>query len=446
MDNNPAVEPKPGVTPSPATPEPRSTSAGYSTNGPETSLSSKARTFHAPREGTKAIENGLKELPARKKEPLALFCYEGPDSVVGLHVARLASTFAQRGRAVSLFARQAFPKLEGVTVHAVGGGEGELLSGVADYTRRACTAFQQHFPARAARPLLVAHEWSTVEAASTLKQHIDGEMLLSLHTLERQRSAVDSDLSKRIDDLELSGVREARAVLLHNDEAGELLRHRYPECATRLARCREPFPVHKFTGLADAGTVKARYQVGPVDPVILYLGDMNERHGPDVLMKAAPAILRNHPQTHFVFVGDGALYWPMRVYARYLLLEHRVRLVGHVEGQMLYELIQAADLIVAPSREHTEWWPFQAAWAARRPVVATHAFAGAPLEHERDCVLVYPHESSVVWGVERYLYDAGLRDKTTQRGYEKLEERFGWNSVADHIDDLMGVEKASGGC
>ena len=91
--------------------------------------------------------------------------------------------------------------------------------------------------------------------------------------------------------------------------------------------------------------------MGPVDPTILFIGDLSDQYGPDLLVKALPGILKNHKQARLVVVGDGPLYWPLRVFTRYLLLEHAVRLPGSVEGQALHELIQAADVVVVPSRE-----------------------------------------------------------------------------------------------
>jgi glycosyltransferase involved in cell wall biosynthesis len=102
-------------------------------------------------------------------------------------------------------------------------------------------------------------------------------------------------------------------------------------------------------------------------------------------------------------------------------------------------LVEAADIIALPSRDSTPWWPIQAAWAAQRPVVATHKAAPALLEHERDSVLVYPVEQSLVWGIERLLYDPALCVTLGQNGREKLEERFGWNNVAEQLEELMGV-------
>jgi glycosyltransferase involved in cell wall biosynthesis len=94
-------------------------------------------------------------------------------------------------------------------------------------------------------------------------------------------------------------------------------------------------------------------------------------------------------------------------------------------------------MLVVPSREPTPWWPIQAAWAARRPVVATHNAAKPLLEHEKDSVLVYPSENSVVWGVERVLYDAELRQAIGKAGRQKLEERFGWPTLVEQVEEVL---------
>jgi glycosyltransferase involved in cell wall biosynthesis len=110
-----------------------------------------------------------------------------------------------------------------------------------------------------------------------------------------------------------------------------------------------------------------------------------------------------------------------------------------VKGQALFELIQAADIIAIPSRESTPWWPILAAWAARRPVVATHEAASLLLEHEQESVLVYPNEGSFVWGIERLLFDLDFGRAIARRGHQKLHERFGEKIIAEQIEGLMGV-------
>lgn len=370
---------------------------------------------------------------------LAIFCFEDPDSVIGTYVSRVAGTLAQRDIAVHLFSRSTFD-VPGVVVHTVGvSDEGHLIDQVQEFARRAGNEYLRLFQNSSARITLLGCEWSAIPVMTLLQGIKNLTIVLSLHSLEGQRSDLSSDMSKQIQGIELSGLRTARAILVNDPATAEVAKCWVPECGDRLVNAQNVFPVHQFSANLDAGQIKARYQVGPVDPTILFVGDLSERYGPDLLVKAMPAILKNHQQSRLVVVGDGKLLWPLKVYARYLLIEHAVRIVGTVDGQALKELIQAADIVAVPSRGTTPWWPFLAAWAARRPVVATHEAAPGVLTHEENSVLCYPSENSLVWGIERVLYDAEMGRTVAGAGHEKLQDRFGWKSVATHIENLLGV-------
>jgi glycogen synthase len=372
---------------------------------------------------------------------VAVFCWEHPDTPIGQAVVQTAAALARRQTTVHFFARAATSvSVPGFHDHPVGEIEGDdLFARVQEFTSRAANAFLHQFPGGSPHVTLMGFEWSGAGPLGLLRGLKNNRTVFSISSLERQRSDMTSEISKRINELECTTLREAQVVLTQEPAAAEVAKFWVPECASRLVAARQPFPLAAFANKLDPGQVKARYQVGPIDPLILYVGDFSDRYGPDLLVKAMPAVLRNHPQARLVLVGDGALYWTLRVYSRYLLLDHAIRFPGSVVGQEMHELIQAADMIAVPSREGTPWWPIQAAWAAQRPVVATHKAAPALLEHERDSVLVYPVEQSVVWGIERILYDADLGDALGQKGHEKLEERFGWNNVAEQIEELMGV-------
>lgn len=384
----------------------------------------------------------LRPAEPASKRTLALFCYEAPDSFIGQHVARLAAALARRST-VHLFARHNFelPVL-GLTMHRLGDCAGPgLIEQVEDFGRRAAQAFTARFPGGSGPVSLLGFEWSSIPALGRIQETRGVDILLSLHSLERQRSDMTSELSQRIHAIELEGLARARFVLVQQPATADLARSHVPMCGDRLVHAQQAFPAHQFETPLDPGAIKARYQVGPIDPMILYIGDLDPRHGPDVLMKSVPTILKNHKQARFVFVGLGDLYWPLRVHARYLLLEHAVRLVGSVTDRPIFDLVQAADLVVVPSREVTEWWPIQAAWAAGRPVVASHPLVQAmQLRHEEDCLSIYAHESSCIWGIERALFDPELRERLGAVGRQKLAERFGWSGVSEQIEHLLSVK------
>ncbi len=188
---------------------------------------------------------------------------------------------------------------------------------------------------------------------------------------------------------------------------------------------RRTFPYQEFASDLDPGTVKARYLIGPVDPTILFVGDLDDRHAPDVLVRAMPAILKKHPQARLVLVGDGPLLWPLRVMSRYMLLDYAVRIVGHVGGSEIRELVAAADLVAVPSPVQTEDWQILAGWSARRPVVATRAVSGELCRHEKNSVLVDAEAASFVAGIHRVLSDPDLGHRLGLCGYRKVVDELG---------------------
>lgn len=388
------------------------------------------------------LRNGLVFQP-EKGTTLALFCFEQPDSPVGKQIGQLATRLADRGVMVHLFTRRAYEFFHaGVFVHALGeSSEGGYLAQAQEFGRRASNAFQRQFPVSTENVFACGFEWSTLPLLRLLHGTRNVRTLVSLQSFERQRSDLGNEESRQINEIEVSGLREIPTVLLHDDKVEELARTMLPDCVGRIVRARWQFPAESFrTQGLDQGAVKARYKIGPVDPTVLYVGDFDDRHGPDALIKALPPILKNNNQVRFVFVGDGPNFWPARVHARYLLLEHAVRFAGHVMGADLCELVQGADIIAVPSREQTEWWPILAGWAAGRPVVTTQAMKTAlDLRHEQDSVVVYPDPNSFVWGIERLLFDADLMARLREEGRKQLDERFGTGALASQLLELASV-------
>ena len=384
------------------------------------------------------------EARTERRPTLAIFCYQEADTAIGKYIHGIAPQLAEKAMDIHLFTRVAFNlTVSGVQEHVLGECEStDLLESVALFTHRVKEEFSKTFGSNGVNLTLLAHEWTGVPALLQCAKLSGAQTALSLHSLECQRADMKSEMSRKIQESEIQGLEAAQSVLIHDGSTAAAAEKLVPQCRPRIINVPQPFPADKFNSTLDPAEVKGRHLVGPVDPMILFIGNLDDAHGPDVLMKAAPAILKNNKQARFVFVGDGNLQWPLRVHARYLLLEHAVRMVGHLEGQALYELIQAADMVVVPSRFKTEEWPILAAWASKRPVVATHNIGGSMIKHEQDGVVIYSNENSCVWGVERLLFDEGLRKKLGENGHARLKELSNWNRPALQIESLMTAKQA----
>lgn len=378
---------------------------------------------------------------ATEAATLCVFCYEDAETPIGTYVANTAKHLVEQGTKVHIFSRGAFANVaSGVELHVVGEDvTDDLIDRVRSFARRGMKAVRAAFPnGIPSNAVLMGHEWASIPLIAEFAG-LGLRTIFSIHSLETQRSDMKSALSQEILKIETDGLRAATSVLIQQDAAASHAITAVPECGSKIVYAHHPFSTRPIVAELDPGSIKAKYTIGPIDPTVLFIGDLDDRHGPDVLMKAVPQILKNNRQARFIFVGDGPLQWPLRVHARYLLLEHAVRIVGHVGGSELLDLIQAADVIAVPSRSKTEEWPILAAWAAKRPVLSTQAMIGSLLKHEENSVVTYANEGSMVWGVERLLFDEGLRKKVAENGSKTLESRFGWNCAAEQLSALLSV-------
>jgi glycogen synthase len=379
-------------------------------------------------------------LSGENRRSYAMFCFEDPNSAVGGTVATLARALARLQTPVHIFARQEFDlDIPGLYMHAVDGETGgSLLANVQEFTRRACNTFLREFHS-GSQVTLLGFEWSSIPALSLLRAIKNAGFILSLHSLERQRSNLTEEISRYIEETELAGLREARLVLCHDSGTADAARRCVPECAGRIEIMNPTSMIQDFQFTLDPGEVKARFQVGPTDPLLLFVGDLSEAYGPDLLMKAMPKILKQHKQARCIIVGDGELIWPLRIQSRYMLLDYAVRLAGHLDGRALRELVYAADVMVVPSRQATPWWPIEAAWAANRPVLTTPEAAPALVRPDMDAAVVAPNESCLAEGIDRILKNPDFASEIAGEGRTRLEDRYNINKVVARIEEAMGV-------
>ncbi len=373
------------------------------------------------------------------KKTAAIFCFEDPGSAVGRFAADVARLLAARDHPVHVFTRLEMALAEpGIVVHTIGDSvDNDLIGRVRSFTLRASSVFNGDLPADLVDPVLIGCEWSSIPALQILSAMRKCPVILYLQTLERQRSAMHTPLSRQIEELEIQGLQRAKSVFASGIATTDAARRLAPDFAANITPLAAVFPVADFQRTLDAGAIKARFQIGPIDPTILCVGNLDEEHGSDLLIKAVPVILKKHPQARFIFVGDGPLFWTLRIYARYLLLDHAVRIVGHLEGEALNELIQAADLVFVPSRTQTESWPVLAGWSAGKAVVATHETAAGMIEHEQNGVLIYPLADSCAWAVDRIFSDPYLWGRIRETGLAKVSADFSMNALALQLEKAV---------
>jgi glycosyltransferase involved in cell wall biosynthesis len=171
----------------------------------------------------------------------------------------------------------------------------------------------------------------------------------------------------------------------------------------------------------DADALRVRLGIDESERVVLAVGRLSHEKGHADLIAAFEIIVKTHPQTKMVIIGDGPERERLEARARSSGLSDRIIFTGQVSDASVY--YRVADALALPS--HSEGSPnvLLEAMSAGLPVVATRV-GGVPeiVEDEESALLVAARDSqSMARAVIRLLDDRDLPQRLTAAAREKVK-------------------------
>ena len=279
-----------------------------------------------------------------------------------------------------------------------------------------------------------AHDWMTANAMVWIKQGRGRKGILTIHSTEYGRCGNNfyDGPSKRIREHERRGSFCAdRVISVSNTLKGEITwMYNLPDW--KVQTIYNGVNYKNFDVEVDAGEVKKRLGIGPLDPMVLFAGRMTHQKGPDILIEAVPAVLRYYANAKFVFAGDGDLRGNVEHRAAQLGVTHAARFVGFQNAGGLRELYKACECVCVPSRNEPFGIVILEAWSAGKPVVASER--GGPSEivwHEVTGLKIYPNPNSVAWGIGTLFSNFEHGRWMGKNGRFAAEKDFSWDTIAE---------------
>ena len=283
-----------------------------------------------------------------------------------------------------------------------------------------------------------AHDWLASNAMVWIKKgHPEHRGVLTMHSTEYGRSGNHfwDGTSARIRDHERNATYCADRVIAVSGALKSELVWMYNIPDWKCWVIYNGVPVHRFDGFLDPGEIKRRYHIGPCDPTVLFSGRLAVQKGPDLLMEAIPGLLRFHPQTRFIFAGDGHLRGDLERRAHQLGVAHATRFIGHRTGHDLVDLYKSCDVVCVPSRNEPFGITILEAWAAGKPVVASQN--GGPGEfvwHNVTGLKTYATTESVGWGLGTLFTNFEWARWMGKNGRYAAETAFTWDNIAQKTE------------
>ena len=274
-----------------------------------------------------------------------------------------------------------------------------------------------------------------------IKQGRGRRGLLTVHSTEYGRcgNSFFGGRSHRVQEAERAGTYVADSVITVSQSLKNEVMWLYNVPDWKVSVIYNGVNPHNFDGWIDPASVRAGYGIGPVDPMVLFVGRMVYQKGPDLLVEAIPYILQYHPGAKFVFAGDGEMKGSVEHRAHELNVSHATRFVGLKGGSELTELYRACDAVCVPSRNEPFGIVVLEGWSAGKPVVAT--VNGGPNEyvwHEVNGLKIYANPESVAWGLGTLFTNFEWARWMGQNGRIAVESAFTWDAVGDQVLSSYG--------
>lgn len=172
------------------------------------------------------------------------------------------------------------------------------------------------------------------------------------------------------------------------------------------------------------------FGLSPDDNVVVFLGDMIAKKGPDLLVDAA----KRFDNATVVIAGSGPLLKQCRATAG-----DSVILPGYISEDIKIALLNRADVFCLPSRTHTEVFPLVLleAYASRTPVIASDlgTFEGLITESTGR---FFPRENAVTLAktIRTFLANPKEREKLAA-GAREAAEKYRWPEIAKLYESLF---------
>jgi glycogen synthase len=282
--------------------------------------------------------------------------------------------------------------------------------------------------------IIHAHDWLAANAMIWIKQGRGHTCLLTIHSTEYARcgNAFSGGQAERIRYQERAGTYWADRVIAVSHATRDEIAWMYEVPASKTVVIYNGVSPHRFDGATDVAAEKRQYDLGPMDPTILFCGRMVWQKGPDLLVEAMPQILRQHPSAKFVLVGEGDMRGSLQSRTLELGIGRAVRFLGYRCGDELVRLFKMADAVCVPSRNEPFGIVVLEAWSAGKPVVASqNGGPGEFVSHEVTGLKIYPAPDSVAWGVGQVFSDFDRARWMGRNGRRAVEERFTWDMIAN---------------
>jgi phosphatidylinositol alpha-1,6-mannosyltransferase len=181
-------------------------------------------------------------------------------------------------------------------------------------------------------------------------------------------------------------------------------------------------------------------------PVIVTVGNLVERKGHDMVLRALPRVAREIPGVTYLIVGDGPNRASLEALAVEAGVRDRVVFAGQVPRDELPDVYALSDVFVMPSRarlDHADvegfGMVFLEASACGKPVIGGHSggISEAVVDGQTGFLVDPSDEGHIASRILEVLSDKTLATSLGDQGRRRVVASFGWEDVVGRLQTTL---------
>ena len=146
--------------------------------------------------------------------------------------------------------------------------------------------------------------------------------------------------------------------------------------------------IDKFMSISKTTMVQDKYI--RFDSIVIFIGALIRRKNIEAFINAASEVIKSHPRTLFLIIGEGPEKMRLLNMVVRLGLRQNVKFEGKVAHQHLPSYYQASSLFVLPSKEDGWGLVVVEALASGKPVIVSDACGTKDIVDRANCGFVFP--------------------------------------------------------
>jgi len=217
-----------------------------------------------------------------------------------------------------------------------------------------------------------------------------------------------------------------RVIVVRDEFRKQCLTHGVPE--SKITVIPDGVDTRKFTPDIEGDEVRERFGIAE-DPLVVYVGKVEEYYNLDVVVKAASIVIEFEPSMKFLFVGPGRSMTRLKNLAKRLELSDSVIFAGYQPYGRIPDFMGAADVAVFP---HPQGLAVCEYMACGKPIVKPKEETGDMLEHLKSGFLIEDRTpQSFAGGIIEMLRNRKLAARLGYNARSLAVEKYDWEFLAD---------------